>query len=130
VIKMPPGCVETEDVRKTNFRRAIVDYLSRLHEDFLSKQKSVGPIPAHKWHPNFNVEEIEIPLGRLPDHPLEKNLSVNTMTENQVHAIENKKVREVVQSERDLSTKSETKSAAASFLEQKKEYGSLTNRLF
>jgi hypothetical protein len=49
-----------------SFRRAIVDYLSRLHEELLSKQQLILPLPAHKWHPDFNLESIEIPVGKLP----------------------------------------------------------------
>jgi len=120
VMRLPRGCEETEEERKTGFRRAIVDYLTRLHEEFLANQPMVAAIPAHKWHPGFEVEEIEVPLGKLPDHPLQKNLSIQSMTENQVQAIDNKKVKEIVQSERELSTKSDLKSAAAHFLEQKK----------
>jgi hypothetical protein len=51
------SCIEdnTEDKRKVSFRRAIVDYLSRLHEEFLSQQLVIMPLPAHKWHPGFNL---------------------------------------------------------------------------
>jgi hypothetical protein len=51
------SCIEdnTEDKRKVSFRRAIVDYLSRLHEEFLSQPLVIMPLPAHKWHPGFNL---------------------------------------------------------------------------
>ena len=76
-----PSSEESEDTRKMNFRRAIVDYLSRLHEEFLAKTDVTDVIPAHKWHTGFNLDQIEVPLGRLPDHPLQKNISVQDMTE-------------------------------------------------
>lgn len=31
VIRMPPGCTDSEEERKAGFRRAIVDYLTTLH---------------------------------------------------------------------------------------------------
>jgi hypothetical protein len=70
-----------------SFRRAIVDYLSRLHEEFLSRQSLIIPFPVHKWHPDFNLESVEIPLSKLPEHPLEKSINVHTFTDSQIKSI-------------------------------------------
>lgn len=50
-----------------------------------------------KWEYNFNVDDAKIPLGHLPEHPLQKKLSVSNMKQEDIDNITNDKLKRIIE---------------------------------
>jgi hypothetical protein len=88
-----------EHSRRCAFRGAVVEYLMRLHEDMLEKMGDLEALEVGqgKWHKDFDVEMVEIPLGKLPDHPLDRHASIRDMSPVQINSISNSQLKKTIQ---------------------------------
>lgn len=56
VLRIPQK--EQEETRKCNLRKAIVEYIMRLHEQWLEAREIEEVLPKNSWHKDFDVEQI------------------------------------------------------------------------
>jgi hypothetical protein len=72
------------------FRTAVLSYVKRMHDQFLKEKEIDWPLSFNDWHPDFDFNEVIIPLGRLPNHPLGESVSISSINNSQVCSVDSK----------------------------------------
>lgn len=117
------------DVRKSEMRRKIVQYLI-YKEGQLLADKKLTKVENNKWHDSFDYKRVQIPEKTLPVHPTQTTTDLRAYAEEEIDKISNPVLKMLFKNKKNASqVKSLSSASVADMIFSKVPANEISNKI-